>query len=165
MISRMPYPSMQQMIDAAAPFGRRTYWKAQFLRDLPDAAIDTFVEFAKARTSPLTLAILEHAHGAMTRHSVESTAFPTRTAPIDCVLISIWIDPAEDAHHIDWTRKFHTAMRPWSDGTVYVNALDQDDATRIAEAYGPNYARLCAVKGKYDPGNRFRRNQNIQPRA
>jgi FAD/FMN-containing dehydrogenase len=165
MISTMPYPAMQQMIDAAAPFGLRTYWKAQFLRDLPDAAIDTFIEFARTRTSPLTFAILEHAHGAMTRQPVESTAFPTRSAPIDCVLISMWKDPAEDAHHIDWTRKFHTAMRPWSDGTVYVNALDQDDATRIAEAYGPNYAKLCAVKAKYDPGNRFRRNQNIQPRA
>jgi FAD/FMN-containing dehydrogenase len=165
MVSRMPYPAMQQMIDAAAPFGRRTYWKAQFLSDLPDAAIDTFIEFAKTRTSPLSLTILEHAHGEMTRHSVDSTAFPTRTAPIDCVLISIWTDPAEDAHHIDWTRKFHAAMRPWSDGTVYVNALDQDDTMRIAEAYGPNYARLCAVKARYDPGNRFRRNQNIQPHA
>ena len=165
MISRMPYPAMQQMIDAAAPFGRRTYWKAQFLRELPDAAIDTFVEFAKTRTSPLTFAILEHAHGAMARQPVEATAFPTRTAPLDCVLISLWTDPAEDALHIDWTRKFHAAMRPWSDGTAYVNALDQDDTTRIAEAYGPNYARLCAVKAKYDPGNRFRRNQNIQPRA
>jgi FAD/FMN-containing dehydrogenase len=165
LISRMPYPAMQQQIDAAAPFGRRTYWKAQFLRDLPDAAIDTFIEFAKTRTSPLTFALLEHAHGAMTRQPVESAAFPTRTAPIDCVLISMWTDPAEDARHIDWTRKFHTAMRPWSDGTVYVNALDQDDVTRIAEAYGPNYAKLCAVKAKYDPGNRFRRNQNIQPRT
>ena len=163
MISRMPYPAMQQMIDAAAPFGRRTYWKAQFLRELPDAAIDTFISCAKDRTSPLTFAILEHAHGAMARQPVEATAFPTRTAPIDCVLISMWTDPAEDAHHIDWTRKFHSAMRPWSDGTVYVNALDQDDVTRIAEAYGPNYAKLCAVKAKYDPGNRFRRNQNIQP--
>ena len=149
------------------PLGRRTYWKRPSSpRDLPDAAIDTFVEFcANFRTSPLTLAILEHAHGAMTRHSVESTAFPTRTAPIDCALISIWTDPAEDAHHIDWTRRFHTAMRPFSDGTVYVNTLDQDDGSRVPEAYGPNYARLCAVKAKYDPDNRFRRNQNIQPRA
>jgi FAD/FMN-containing dehydrogenase len=44
-----------------------------------------------------------------------------------------------------------------------VNGLDQDDAGRIPEAYGRNYARLRAVKAMYDPDNRFRRNQNILP--
>jgi len=52
----------------------------------------------------------------------------------------------------------------WAEGTVYVNALDQDDTARIAEAYGPNFDRLRAIKAKYDPENRFRRNQNILPR-
>jgi FAD/FMN-containing dehydrogenase len=54
-------------------------------------------------------------------------------------------------------------MQPWSAGSVYVNSLDQDDAARVPEAYGANYNRLCAVKAAYDPGNLFRRNQNIQP--
>ncbi|HUE20104.1 MAG TPA: hypothetical protein VMQ86_00390, partial [Bryobacteraceae bacterium] len=43
MVSRMSYPAMQQMIDGAAPFGLRSYWKSRFLRDLPDEAIDAFV--------------------------------------------------------------------------------------------------------------------------
>jgi FAD/FMN-containing dehydrogenase len=164
MIARMPYPAMQQMIDGAAPFGRRSYWKAQFLRELPDAAIDTFLEYAQTRTSPHTLAILEHTHGAVSRVGADATAFPARTAPIDCVLISMWTDPSEDARHIDWTRRAHSAMQTWSAGSVYVNALDQDDTARVPEAYGPNYARLGQVKAAYDPANRFRRNQNIQPR-
>ena len=45
-----------------------------------------------------------------------------------------------------------------------MNALDQDDASRIPEAYGPNYDRLRVVKAQYDPENRFRRNQNILPK-
>ena len=163
LISTMPYPAMQQMIDAAAPPGRRSYWKSRFLRELPDAAIDTFAQFAESRTSPSSLAVLEHAHGAVSRVAADATAFPTRSESFDLVLISAWTDAGEDAQHIDWTRRFHSAMEPWSAGSVYVNSLDQDDAARVPEAYGNNYTRLSVVKATYDPDNRFRRNQNIRP--
>jgi len=162
LIGSMPYPAMQQMLDAVAPFGLRSYWKSSFLRDLPDVAIDTFVQFAESGTSPRSLAILEHAHGAVTRVKVDATAFPTRSAPFDLVLISVWNEAGEDARHIDWTRRFHSAMQPWSAGSVYVNSLDQDDADRVPEAYAQNYAKLSALKAAYDPDNRFRRNQNIR---
>ncbi len=164
MVSRMPYPAMQQMIDVIAPYGLRSYWKARFLKHLPDEAIERFVEFANTATSPRSLAILEHAHGAVGRVPTEATAFPTRRAPYDFVVIGAWTEAAEDGRHIDWTRRFFAAMEPWAEGTAYVNALDQDDSARIAEAYGPNYDRLRAVKAKYDPENRFRRNQNILPK-
>ena len=163
LVAPMPYPTMQQMIDAAAPYGVRTYWKSRFLRDLPDAAIETFVEFAAQRTSPRTIALLEHSHGAVSRVADDATAFPSRRAPFDLVVISVWSEPAEDENHIDWTRRFHSGMEAWSAGTAYVNSLDQDDRGRIREAYGANYARLTDVKQAYDPENRFRRNQNIQP--
>jgi FAD/FMN-containing dehydrogenase len=133
------------------------------MRDLPDEAIETFVHFAECCTSPRSLAILEHAHGAVARVQPEATAFTARTEPFDLVLISLWNNPAEDAQHIDWTRRFYTGMQPWSAGSVYVNGMDQDDASRVPDAYGRNYARLCEIKAKYDPENRFRRNQNIQP--
>lgn len=161
LIRRMPYPEMQTMIDGVAPFGLRSYWKAQFLRELPDEAIDQFVNFAETSASPRSLAILEHAHGAMSRVPAEATAFPTRTAPYDLVLIAAWTDPAEDQPNVAWTRSFHAGMERWSTHLVYVNALDQDDIERIPQAYGPNYNRLGEVKEKYDPENFFRRNQNI----
>ena len=165
LITRMPYPAMQQMVDGAAPFGLRSYWKSRFLRSLPDVAIETFVEFAETRTSPRSLVVLEHSHGAVSRVNPVATAFPSRNDPFDLVLISAWTDPGEDTRHIGWTRRFHSAMDPWSAGSVYVNSLDQDDALRVAEAYNQNYARLSEVKASYDPENRFRRNQNILPRA
>jgi FAD/FMN-containing dehydrogenase len=164
LVARMPYPAMQQMLDDAAPYGIRSYWKSRFLRDLPDSAIDTFIELAESRTSPRSLSILEHSHGAVARLAPDATALPTRTDPFDLVVVGLWDNPAEDAEHSQWARAFHAAMQPWSAGTVYVNSLDQDDGARIPEAYGPNYDRLCAVKAVYDPQNRFRRNQNIVPR-
>ncbi|MBX3015155.1 MAG: BBE domain-containing protein [Caldilineaceae bacterium] len=45
-----------------------------------------------------------------------------------------------------------------------MNHLDADDnAARVHAAYGANYARLAAVKGRYDPTNFFRLNHNIVP--
>ena len=87
-----------------------------------------------------------------------------RSEGFDLVLISLWTEAAEDARHIEWTRAFHTAMQPWAAGLVYVNGLDQDDSSRVSDAYGRNYARLRDIKTAYDPENRFRRNYNIAPK-
>jgi FAD/FMN-containing dehydrogenase len=54
-------------------------------------------------------------------------------------------------------------MQPFSNQGVYVNSLGMEGEERVRAAYGPNYARLAAVKQKYDPANLFHLNQNIPP--
>lgn len=163
MVARMPYVQMQQMLDAAAPYGIRSYWKSSYLRDLTDDGIDTFLDFAGRCPSPRTFMILEHAHGAAARVAPTATAFHVRDHAFNVVLLSLWADAADDARNTEWTRSCYSALQPWATGSVYVNALAEDDSERINEAYGPNYTRLVSIKAKYDPSNRFRRNQNIRP--
>jgi FAD/FMN-containing dehydrogenase len=57
------------------------------------------------------------------------------------------------------------AAKPFGTGGVYVNDLGDEGEARVRAAYGGNYARLAALKTKYDPGNLFRLNQNVKPGA
>ena len=58
-------------------------------------------------------------------------------------------------------------MQPCTTGGVYVNYLGREadeGPERVKAAYGSEkYARLVALKNKYDPTNLFRLNQNIKP--
>jgi len=81
--------------------------------------------------------------------------------------LGVCADPADAQKCTRWAQEFWKAMQPWSTGGVYVNYLGKEadeGAGRIEAAYGPEkYARLVALKNKYDPGNLFRLNQNIKP--
>ena len=70
--------------------------------------------------------------------------------------------PAPHAHRA-WTESLWQAIRHEGSG-VYVNFLQEEGEARIREAYPPaTFARLAAIKRRYDPGNVFRFNQNIAP--
>jgi len=163
-IAPRPYVEIQAAGDPLFPRGRRYYWKAQFLRELSDAAIDTLLA-SYATAAAESLLVLQHVGGAIARIPVNATPYANRDALYDCFPISIWDDPAEDAARIRWARELWEAMRPFSTGGVYANNLGEEGTERIEAAYGENFARLVALKTKYDPTNFFRSNQNITPTA
>jgi len=160
MVGPMPYVAVQQMLDAAFPYGIHSYWKSNFISSLTDNAIDMFVSYAQSRTSPRTICVIEPCHGQAQRVAPEAVAFGLRKHIFNLHILTLW-EEGDPEPHIQWTRRFWAAMRPYSAGTVYVNALAADDAGRIREAYGANYPRLVEIKQKYDPANLFRVNQNI----
>ena len=145
------------------PDGNQNYWKSAFLRELSDAAIDTIVTHANEASSPLTAVLVEQYGGAASRIPDDATAFAHRRADYDLGILTQWTDPAESDRHINWTRRFAEAMAPFSSGTYLLNFLGEEGAATIRAAFGPNHARLVAVKTRYDPTNFFRVNQNIVP--
>lgn len=162
-LAETPYLRMQSAADAVFPRGRRYYWKAQFLRDLTDAAIDTLLRAYATAPSAASLLVLQHVGGAIARVPQSATAYVHRDAVYDCFPIAIWDDPAADDSHIQWARAVWDAMRPFSTGGVYANNLGDEGEDRVHAAYGENHARLAALKAEYDPENVFRGNQNIRP--
>jgi berberine-like enzyme len=160
----LSYLQIQSAGDSIFPRGRRYYWKAQFLRELTDVAIDTLL--AGYATAPAqSLLVLQHVGGAISRVATAETPYANRDALYDCFPVAIWDDPVDDEAHIRWARGIWDAMRPFSTGGVYANNLGEEGAERIQAAFGENYAKLAAVKKKYDPANFFRLNQNIRPGA
>jgi FAD/FMN-containing dehydrogenase len=111
--------------------------------------------------------IVRHCGGAMARVPVEATAFGDRSSDWMLSIDSSWTDPADDAVNIAYTRAFHDAAVPFSDGKTYFNfpGLHEEGEAAVKSSYGANHDRLARIKAKYDPENRFRLNANIAPRA
>ncbi|MDQ1373484.1 MAG: hypothetical protein QOJ09_822 [Actinomycetota bacterium] len=163
LLGPMPYVMLQQMFDAGFPAGIRSYWKSGYLPELTDAAIATYVEQTAAIPSPMTLVECQVLGGGFAKGG-DDTAFGNRDAKFLYNVVGAWMDPSEDDEQIAWARSFQQAMAPHETGGVYVNYLNEEGQDRVEAAYGPErYARLQAVKSKYDPDNVFHLNQNIQP--
>ena len=163
-VGAMPYPALNSAFDALFFKGIRQYWKADFVRDLPDAAIAAHVEHGPRTPTVASTMHLYPINGAAGRVGPEETAFGHRDARYAMVIGAFWPDPADDDADVAWVRDYYAAVHPYS-GTEggYVNFMSADDAERAPENYGGTYERLRAVKAAYDPGNLFHLNQNVAP--
>ena len=163
LIERIPYPVVNTLLDDAFQRGTFNYWKSAFFTELNDQVVTKLIEAYENAPTPLCFLVIEHFHGAAVRVDPAATAFPHRQAGYDCVIISQWSDSTETETGIRWARETYESLRPNMTDGAYVNYLDNDDASRVRAAYGPNYARLAQLKRKYDADNTFRLNQNIVP--
>jgi FAD/FMN-containing dehydrogenase len=162
-ISPMPYPAMFAMTEEATIRGLQHAVRSQEQRALSDEVIHTIVEEAAAIMSPMTLVQVRALGGAMSRVPADATAFAHRDKQA-LVMATSFAPSAADAEPARVrTEQIWQALRPYADG-VYVNFLEDEGERRVHEAYPPiTYARLAALKKRYDPANLFRLNQNIPP--
>jgi len=158
-----PYTAWQAVLDPLLTPGMRNYWKSHDFHEVSDGLIDVLVEHARRIPDPQTEIAVAQLGGAVSRVPAGATAYAHRDAQFVMNVHGRWEDPAKDATCIGWARQLFEAATPFATGGVYVNFLTQDEQGRVPAAYGGNYARLVALKRKYDPGNLFRVNQNIGP--
>jgi FAD/FMN-containing dehydrogenase len=163
----MPYTAVQSAFDGFFPRGHlRSYWKALYLPELSDEAIELISRQAGDRPSWLTLVDVYAMGGAIGRIDPEETAFAERTAPYMVTLNGNWSDPADDANQIEWVREAWRELSELGTGATYLNFTGIADEARdvsVSDAFGRNLRRLAEIKDTYDPDNFFRRNNNIAP--
>ena len=163
-IGPISYSDLNSMLDDGYPAGALNYWKSSFLKELSDGAIDAMIECFEACPTAMGMMLLEHFHGAAIRIGVSDTAFPHRAEGYNLLVLSQWMNPAENDQCIAWARQSYGQMEPFVGPGRYVNYLGDDEPGDPAvAAYGPNYRRLQEIKTKYDPANFFHMNQNIRP--
>jgi FAD/FMN-containing dehydrogenase len=166
-VQQLSYLELQTMDDEAHRPGRlRRYWKGHYLRELDDGAIGAFLSRGDdGAGDPVLLPAgsLQSYGGAIAAVGDGETAFGHRDALVEFVAVAAWTDPAEDQAQISAARGYGAAVEPFASG-VYVNDLTDEGQAGIRRAYGPaTLARLAALKDRYDPGNLFHLNHNIQP--
>jgi FAD/FMN-containing dehydrogenase len=162
----VPYVRLQRSGDESSRFGMRRYWKGSFVSELSDEGIDAFLGrgIQPGDPAPTWGGELFSVGGAVSRIGEDETAYSGRGALFDFLAISSWEDPAEDDLRLAGARRYWKAMEPHTMGRAYVNSLESDDQRRVSEAYGATkFARLAALKQRYDPDNVFHLNQNITP--
>ncbi len=161
----MPYAMWQQAFDPLLAPGARNYWKSHNLDKISDGLIDALLDAIGTLPSPQCEIFFGQIGAQTSRVPVDATAYSSRDTQYAMNVHGRWDDASDDERCIAWARAFFDAAAPFALGSVYVNFMTQEEGGRVADAYGPNYERLVAVKNRYDPHNLFRHNQNIRPAA
>ncbi len=160
LFGELPYTELQSMIDD--PPGMRNWWTADYLDELPDAAVDEFCAHAERMPRSSTFLLVIPWGGAVARAS-DASCMPNRDAAWVVHPYGLWEEPTRDDEHVAWGRASHSVFAPWSTGGTYLNFIGDEGPDRVRAGFGAAYERLARVKAEWDPDNVFRGNQNIRP--
>ncbi len=166
MVQPMPYVALQSMLDAGGPYGTRGYMKAEFLPDLTEEAIEALARHGGDRPGPMVQLLLEPMGGAIARVDGDQSALGRRDVPWCYHALALWMEPDEQTaeSHVAWARALAEDIAPHTTSGVYLNYTSDEGEERVRSSFGPErYARLVALKQKYDPANLFHLNQNVRP--
>ena len=162
-VGPMPVPVLNSLFDALMPPGLNWYWKADFVNELSDEAIELHYKYGTQLPTLHSTMHMYPVNGAAAKVGKNDTAWNYRNSNWAEVIVGIDPDPVKKDLITNWAREYWEALHPYSAGGAYVNFMMDEGEDRIKATYGDNYERLLEIKNKYDPDNLFRVNQNIKP--
>jgi hypothetical protein len=132
MAGAMPYPALQSMFDQLYyPPGLQWYWKADFVKELSDEALEIHRQFGKALPSEISTMHLYPINGAVHEVGRNETAFSYRDVTWSRVIVGVDPDPANAERISEWAKEYWAALHPLSAGGGYVNFMMEEGQDRI----------------------------------
>jgi FAD/FMN-containing dehydrogenase len=162
-VGPMPFPAVQSLFDPLLQPGLQWYWRADFVKEFSADAIAAHLDEASRMPRGLSQAHIYPINGAAHRVGKNDTAFSYRDANFAFVAAGVDPDPSSKEVITEWCKHYFDAVHPYSAGGAYVNFMMEEGQDRVKASFRDNYARLAAIKKRYDPSNFFRVNQNIRP--
>lgn len=165
LVTPIPHVALQQMLDAANPWGVLAYDKGLNLDELSDEAIDVLLTRLPRKRSPLSYVPVFALTGRYREIPEDATAWGSpRSARWAVAVVAFAEDEETLAADRAWARDLWQALRPHAGrDTLYVNFEAELDDARVRATYGAKYRRLAALKAEWDPDNVFHHNANIPP--
>ena len=153
------YIALQSQADGPPLSPSNNYIKGGFVRECSPGLIEVLTR--EFRPDDRMFALFQNANGAVADVPQTATAFSHRNAIANMMLWGHWHDASYNEQgramiHANWDK-----LAPFTDG-YYVN-LNDAEPKGTDRNYGPNFARLAAMKKQFDPLNLFRLNANINP--
>ena len=158
--------AFQSRSDEHARWGRRYYAKGGYLAELSHNVIDCMLAAMRSSPSPDSEIYVLQLGGAISDIRDDATAYTGRAAQFYWVVQPIWDDAKLDSACLQWGRTIAAQLATQSMEGNYVNEQADVGGDLAAKAYGAaKFDRLQRLKAQFDPGNLFRLNQNIPPKA
>jgi FAD/FMN-containing dehydrogenase len=164
-VQSMPHAMLQGAFDGLYAKGDQWYWRADFITEVPDAAIEIHNRFGTTLPTMKSTMHMYPIDGAAHDPSPSDTPWSYRDANWGAVFAGVDPDPANASKIRNWSIDYQEAIHPYSSGGAYLNMIMDEGEERVRASYRDNYDRLARIKAEYDPDNLFRVNQNIKPAA
>jgi FAD/FMN-containing dehydrogenase len=161
-IKAQDYVAVQRSTDRSDPRNEGTYLKSGFISDFESGMVSALVDGFQPDPQRATVVFFQHSGGAIGRVAKDATAFPHRQSKHNMFAVVSWNLDNEAAPHIRYVKDYWGTLERFTDG-YYTNETADEAQSVVDDNYQGNLPRMREVKKKYDPGNLFRLNANVQP--
>ena len=163
-IGPVDYVKLQRSSDISDPRNRGEYLKSGFINGFPAQLVATLFDGFEADPGRGTTVFFQHSGGAIGRVAPDATAFPHRRSRLNMFSVVTWDIARDGAPHVAYIKDYWSKLQPFTD-SYYTVEVSNEPQRQVDENYQGNIGRLTALKARYDPGNLFRLNANVKPKA
>ena len=154
-VGPMPHAALQGAFDGLYPAGDQWYWRADFVNEIPDEAIEIHAKFGAAMPTWKSTMHLYPIDGAVHDVGAERHRLGVPRLDVGRGVRRRRPRPGQRRRDPDWSIDYFEALHPYSAGGAYVNMMMDEGQERVKASYRGNYDRLARDQGDVRPGQRL----------